>query len=107
MPHLITESVRSLLRSAEFRPLLVEELGWDHYRGRLRIDIGGATYILTGLAEKRGVVIYEFASPLTNISLFLLGTIGSYRFGNGLGASPAERVQHASINFIVHSQAML
>ncbi len=45
---------------ADFRlePLFVEELGWDRYGGRLEVAVDGRTYVLRGVAEKRGMVAF-------------------------------------------------
>jgi hypothetical protein len=53
-----TTHVRHLLKSFDFRPLFIEELGWDHHDARLEIFLDGRTIGLEALAQKRGMVTY-------------------------------------------------
>ena len=54
-----TGSCRDLLNEFEFERLFVEHLGWDRHGGQLTVEVGGNTYLLNGLAQKRGVQILE------------------------------------------------
>lgn len=54
-----SKQVRKYLKQFEFKPLFVQELGWDHYEGQhLQVSIEGNTYTLNPLVEKRGMVLY-------------------------------------------------
>src|SRR5579872_2856776 len=54
-----SEEIRKKLRSGDFRGLLTEELGWNHYQSApLTIEVSGSRYILTTYAEKCGLVVY-------------------------------------------------
>lgn len=53
------QQARRYLKQFEFKPLFVQELGWDYYTGQnLPISIEGQIYNLTPLVEKRGVIVY-------------------------------------------------
>jgi hypothetical protein len=51
--------VRHYLRNFELEKLFVEELGWDRHAASLTVTVGGQSYTLRSLAEKRGVQIFE------------------------------------------------
>lgn len=54
------------LRSAEFRELFVDELGWDHHAAEpIRVAVDGTVHVLTVVAEKRGFVVYQ-CSPASD-----------------------------------------
>jgi hypothetical protein len=53
---------REYLKDFHFKPLFIEELGWDHYTARLEIPIDGRVFSLTAIAQKRGMVAYHCAS---------------------------------------------
>ncbi len=62
--------VRKLLKSFDFTPLFIEELGWDHYPGRpLNITIAERDFRLEGIAEKRGVGVFLYNGDLPNNDL--------------------------------------
>ena len=54
-----SQEMRDLLNAFDFDRLFVEHLGWDRHGGELSVDVGGETYLLSGLAQKRGVQILE------------------------------------------------
>ena len=67
-----------LLKDSEFEPLLVDELGWDRYRGEVVTEIRGrevdeTEYLLTAIAEKRGMVVFQ-CSARTDGSILDYGT---------------------------------
>jgi hypothetical protein len=63
--------IRRYLQQFDFRPLFIEELGWDNYRANLTIAVDGASYPLQAVAEKRGLVVFVHWSdgdiPPTNV----------------------------------------
>ena len=51
---------RRYLKESEFETLFIEELGWDYYRTQpLNITIDDTDYLLTAIAEKRGMAVFE------------------------------------------------
>ena len=52
---------RQYLRDARFAPLFIEELGWDRQSGNLTEVVDGQTFILAGIAHKRGLQVYTCA----------------------------------------------
>jgi hypothetical protein len=54
-----TDRVRRLLKAFDLPKLFVEELGWDRLNTRLPVAIDGQAVELRGIAEKRGVQIFE------------------------------------------------
>ena len=53
------QTMRDLLNAFDFDRLFVEHLGWDRHGGELSVDVAGESYLLNGLAQKRGVQILE------------------------------------------------
>ncbi|MCC6443873.1 MAG: hypothetical protein IT210_10520 [Armatimonadetes bacterium] len=53
------ERTRQYLKDFDFRSLFIEELGWDHHTLTFPVNADGQTYTLKGIAEKRGVHIFE------------------------------------------------
>ena len=51
------DRIRQLLRDFEFESLLVE-LGWDYHTQRINITIDETEYLLTAIAEKRGMAVF-------------------------------------------------
>lgn len=49
---------RDLLRQFDFKTLFIEELGWDHHKASLELPIDGQVFVLTAIAQKRGMVAY-------------------------------------------------
>ncbi|HTW24459.1 MAG TPA: DNA methyltransferase [Candidatus Baltobacteraceae bacterium] len=54
---------RQLLGSGDLRALFIEELGWDRHNVRLDVIVGGSSVTLQALAQKRGMVAYQCATP--------------------------------------------
>ena len=54
--------IRSLLKGGDLTNLFVVGLGWDRYGARLDVVAGGRDYALRAIAQKRGMVAYEFAA---------------------------------------------
>ena len=54
-----TARVRDYLNAFDLNALFVEELGWENFSQRLPIQVGDEAFDLTGVAEKRGVQIFE------------------------------------------------
>ena len=50
--------IRERLRAFEFITLF-NELGWDHFHNRFEVEVGEATYALSGVAEKHGVQVFR------------------------------------------------
>ncbi|HET89421.1 MAG TPA: hypothetical protein ENN99_01580, partial [Chloroflexi bacterium] len=50
--------VRQHLAAFDFASLFVEELGWDHHRGVLPVQVSGEMYTLDAIAQKRGMAAY-------------------------------------------------
>lgn len=60
--------IKTLLQKYDFQRLFIEELGWDNLRDKNSILLGDKTsetrFELVGIAEKRGVRIYQcYAAP--------------------------------------------
>ena len=49
---------KQYLKNFDFRPLFIQELGWDKYSATFPVVIAGETVILKGFAEKRGVAAF-------------------------------------------------
>lgn len=54
-----TTRARQLLRNFDFRPLFIDELGWDRYDSALEITVPGSSVTLSAVAQKRGMVAYR------------------------------------------------
>jgi len=54
---------RQYPRDFEFKTLFVEELGWDRHAARLEVPVDGQTFILSAIAQKRGMVAF-ISAPL-------------------------------------------
>lgn len=57
------DRLRQLVRGFDFRPLFLEELGWDGHQAELEIRLDGRTLSLTAVAQKRGMVVYRCSAP--------------------------------------------
>ncbi|MCX5804200.1 MAG: Eco57I restriction-modification methylase domain-containing protein [Proteobacteria bacterium] len=57
------DRARNCLKSCDFKLLLIEELGWDHYSTQLEISVDGQNYVLEAVAEKKGMVIFLCLNP--------------------------------------------
>ena len=53
------QEIRQYLKESEFETLFTQELGWEHHTQILPITIDETEYILTAIAEKRGMVIFH------------------------------------------------
>lgn len=54
-----TQSTRKRLQAFDFKPLFIEELGWDRYAGAvLLFEVGEHGFELERIAEKRGVGVF-------------------------------------------------
>ncbi len=56
-------NAKKLLEQFDFAKLFIEELGWDRHTADLSVPIGGATYTLRAVAEKRGMVAWVCHAP--------------------------------------------
>lgn len=54
--------VRELLDRFDFKTLFVEELGWDHGGNSEVVAVGEQEYLLTPIAQKKGMIAYEHTS---------------------------------------------
>ncbi|HVA46685.1 MAG TPA: DNA methyltransferase [Pirellulales bacterium] len=54
--------IRDCLKRFEFQNLFVEELGWDRPPPDVQLTVGGKSYKLRAVAQKRGFVVYEWAA---------------------------------------------
>lgn len=53
-----SNQVRHLLKAFNFKSLFIEQLGWDHHIASMEVPVGGQSYELTAIAQKRGVVVF-------------------------------------------------
>ena len=53
------QQTRQYLKQFDFHPLFIRELGWDHCRRTLNVEVGENRYTLTAIAEKCGMVVFE------------------------------------------------
>ena len=56
-----TTRTRKHLQAGDLKTLFVEELGWDRLKTSLLVSVGGEDFILSPVAEKRGVQIFQCA----------------------------------------------
>lgn len=63
MSGLNMDRTRKLLQQFEFANLFTDELGWDHYREQMTIEVEGVSYLLDAFAEKRGLVAFLCSAP--------------------------------------------
>jgi len=49
---------RKRLAAFEFKPLFIEELGWNHHDARQEISVDGQTFTLTAISEKCGMAAF-------------------------------------------------
>ena len=57
---------RQYLKDFNFKSLFVEELGWDHHTSHLEVSVDGQSYLLTSIAQKRGMVTFTCSSSDEN-----------------------------------------
>lgn len=53
---------RQLLKNFDFDTLFIQELGWDHHDQHIDITVDGETCALAAIAEKRGMVAFEYTT---------------------------------------------
>lgn len=53
------QETRQHLRESEFEELFTQVLGWDNHSQTLPVIVDETKYVLTALAEKRGMTVYE------------------------------------------------
>ncbi len=57
-------NIQRRLKAFDFKGLFTQELMWNNYAARdLSILVDGTTYVLTPVAEQRGMAVYEGAPP--------------------------------------------
>jgi hypothetical protein len=59
MPSLDFARARPLLQEGKLKQLFVEELGWEPCRQQMDLSVGDQTFRLTGVAEKKGMVVWQ------------------------------------------------
>ena len=64
MSGLNMDRARKLVQQFDFANLFIEELGWDRYREQMPIEVGGSTFLLDAVAEKRGLVVFLISTPI-------------------------------------------
>ncbi len=58
-----TIRARDQLAKGNLRALFIEELGWDRHAATLKVTVDSSTLELHALAQKRGMVAYQCATP--------------------------------------------
>ncbi len=53
------QEVREYLQESEFENLFTQTLGWDNHSQTLTVIVDETEYLLTAIAEKRGMAVYE------------------------------------------------
>ena len=53
------QEVREYLQESEFENLFTQTLGWDNHSQTLPVIVDETEYVLTAIAEKRGMAVYE------------------------------------------------
>lgn len=54
---------KTLLERFDFATLFLDELGWDRHNAALEVGIGGTSFALKAVAEKRGMVAWVCEAP--------------------------------------------
>ncbi len=54
-----TQETRQYLKESEFEDLFTQVLGWDNHSQTLPVIVDETKYVLTALAEKHGMAVYE------------------------------------------------
>ena len=57
------DRVRQLLQDFELKTLFIEELGWDRYSETLPTRINEEVFLMTTVAQKRGMVVFSYSAP--------------------------------------------
>ena len=61
MPHRLDRTkIKTLLQNCDLQTLFIEELGWDHGGENIEIRVADNLYALEAIAQKRGVVSYQY-----------------------------------------------
>ena len=87
-------NTRQYLKESEFENLFIEELGWDHHTQTLPVTMDGKDYLLTAIAEKRGMIVFE--CPATGAD----GRIPDYATRRKIQKQVAKLVHE---NFIIYT----
>ena len=57
------DRTRQYLQDFEFETLFIEELGWDRYSETLPTRINEEVFLMTTVAQKRGMVVFSYSAP--------------------------------------------
>ncbi len=58
------QEIREYLRESEFEDLFTQVLGWENHTQTLPVVVDETEYILTPIAHKRGMAVYECPQPI-------------------------------------------
>ena len=84
--------LRQCLQSFDFRPLFIQELGWDKHSASVTVAVDGQTFCLQPIAEKRGFQVFECPPGST-------GTVPDHPIRSRAHASPLLQDTVASQDF--------
>ena len=88
---------RQYLKESDFENLFTQELGWDYSTEKtLNFPVDGTEYILTPIAQKRGMVVFECPATETD------GRIPDYATRRKIQKQVAKLVHE---NFIIYTDA--
>ena len=87
---------RQYLRESEFEDLFIDELGWDLRAETLPVTVDETEYILTAIAQKRGMVVFECPENSTE------GRIPDYATRRKIQKQVAKSSHE---NFIIYTNA--
>ena len=68
------QEIRQYLKEFKFEDLFIDELGWDNHTETLNASIDETEYVLTAIAEKRGMVVYECPQTTSQESIPIYAT---------------------------------
>ena len=54
--------MRQYLKDFKIKTLLIDEIGWDRHSQRLNVRVDETEYLLTAIAEKRGMVVFLYSA---------------------------------------------
>ena len=57
------KAIQDRIKKFDLSGLFTQELGWDWHTANLEIQLDGKTIKLTAIAQKRGMVAYQCATP--------------------------------------------
>ena len=63
------QAASTYLRESEFEDLFTQALGWENHSHTLTVNVEETEYILTAIAHKRGMVVYECPQPADQQSI--------------------------------------